>query len=532
MARGQTELAPPPPVSEQEDVAAARQDLRQRLPDLGARPGFPYGEDEHVLAMSLPPHYTACPNPYLAEWVERTAPERQREYVDPGPFAADVSVGKGSRFYKAHAFPTKVPHEAIMRYILHYTRPGDLVLDGFAGTGMTGLAAQACARPEAKVKDAIEAELGPVEWGPRRAVVQDLSPSATFIAAGLNLQTDARAFDRRSAELLDEFDAELGWMYRTSECGGRTPTIDYTVWSEVFTCPNCGGEVVFYDAAFNERTGRVAELLHCPHCGKDLVKKWSAKHPSAEPMERRMTTVRDLLGQSYQRVDLRPVRIHYRVAGHKKSKELEDADRAVLERVASQRAHWFPSSPLPLDDMAHGTRLGPKGFSRVHHLWSDRALVALAWLWDRVIAEPDPMLQAALRFWVEQAFWGLSWMNRYKVLQFGRPGGSMVNNYLSGVYYVPSLSPECSVRYNLEGSEPGRGKRRSLVKLWEQSPAAPDHVAISTGKFLLDQAARCVRGLHLRRPALRLEHPLWRSRPGHRVMAPGHHELRGGGDHR
>ena len=28
-----------------------------------------------------------------------------------------------------------------MRYILHYTQPGDIVFDGFCGTGMTGVAA-------------------------------------------------------------------------------------------------------------------------------------------------------------------------------------------------------------------------------------------------------------------------------------------------------------------------------------------------------------------------------------------------------
>jgi hypothetical protein len=43
----------------------------------------------------------------------------------------------------------KVPHKAIMRYILHYTEPGDIVFDGFCGTGMTGVAAQMCGNPDA-----------------------------------------------------------------------------------------------------------------------------------------------------------------------------------------------------------------------------------------------------------------------------------------------------------------------------------------------------------------------------------------------
>src|SRR5207244_12476464 len=60
------------------------------------------------------------------------------------PFAVDVSEGKNDPIYNAHSYHTKVPHKAIMRYILHYTEPGDVVFDGFCGTGMTGVAAQFC----------------------------------------------------------------------------------------------------------------------------------------------------------------------------------------------------------------------------------------------------------------------------------------------------------------------------------------------------------------------------------------------------
>ena len=48
--------------------------------------------------------------------------------------------------------------------------------------------------------------------------------------------------------------------------------IDYTIWSEVFTCPHCGGEVVFYDAAFNPETGKVRDDFSCPACGAQLTK--------------------------------------------------------------------------------------------------------------------------------------------------------------------------------------------------------------------------------------------------------------------
>ena len=51
-------------------VEAAREELRRRLPELRKLPGFPVGSDEDIIAMSYPPYYTACPNPFIAEWLE------------------------------------------------------------------------------------------------------------------------------------------------------------------------------------------------------------------------------------------------------------------------------------------------------------------------------------------------------------------------------------------------------------------------------------------------------------------------------
>lgn len=445
-------------------------DLVQRLDDVRTRPGFPSGTDEAIVAMSVPETYTACPNPYLRDWLERTGGTTDSDdYVDPGPYTTDVTVGKGDRFYKAHSYPTKVPHPAIMRFLLHYTKPGDLVLDGFAGTGMTGVAAQACGMPPNDLRRAIEDETdGQVPWGYRRAVLQDLSPSATFIAAGVNLPVDARAFDRRSAELLDDFDAELGWMYQTTHTNGRPARIDYTIWSEVFTCPVCAAEIVFYDRAFNARTGRVEDDFTCGSCGAELTKK---------RVERRKTTIRTLAGDTTERIEFRPVKVAYRVGKAKHEKDVDEGDLAVLRRIAAQPlAGPVPTMELPYRHMTHERAPMPsKGFTHVHHFWGDRALLSLSWLWKRCLAETDPTLRLALCFWVEQAFWGMSWQNRYVPVHY-----SHVNQYLNGVYYVPSLHAEASPWYTLVGTRPSTGKRESLVKLWASSPARSDQVVIST----------------------------------------------------
>jgi len=59
---------------------------------------------------------------------------------------AAIRGGKGTPVYLAHSYPTKVPPEAIEPLIEHFTRPGDVVVDSFAGSGMTGVAAMRLGR--------------------------------------------------------------------------------------------------------------------------------------------------------------------------------------------------------------------------------------------------------------------------------------------------------------------------------------------------------------------------------------------------
>ena len=52
--------------------------------------------------------------------------------LQQGPFAVDMSEGKNDPIHNAHSYQIKVSLKAIMRYILHYTETGDIVLAGSA----------------------------------------------------------------------------------------------------------------------------------------------------------------------------------------------------------------------------------------------------------------------------------------------------------------------------------------------------------------------------------------------------------------
>ena len=130
--------------------------------------GFPVGTDEDIISLSNAPYYTACPNPFVEEFIHEhgTPYDEATDDYQKEPFAADVSEGKADPIYMAHAYHTKVPHKAIMRYILHYTKPGDIVFDGFCGTGMTGVAAQMCGIADETLKHQFRAEIGKdIEFG-------------------------------------------------------------------------------------------------------------------------------------------------------------------------------------------------------------------------------------------------------------------------------------------------------------------------------------------------------------------------------
>ena len=235
--------------------------LREKLKDPEFRKieGFPLGEDEDILALSDPPSYTACPNPFIEEFIAHygtkynPAIEYNRE-----PVAADVSEARTDILYTAHPYHTKVPPRAIARYILHFTSPGDLVLDAFSGSGMTGVACGLCSDSE------LAAECG-AESGVRFPILCDLSPAATFITSVYLAPPDVDEFSIASESLLARAQSDLGDLWRT-EAGNLGVPVEYQIWTEVFACPHCQKPVVTERVVDATDDIGTAKEFPCPHC--------------------------------------------------------------------------------------------------------------------------------------------------------------------------------------------------------------------------------------------------------------------------
>ena len=445
--------------------------LAEKLQDpaFRAQEGFPQGSVDAILEMSDPPYYTACPNPWLADFIEHygkpydPAVEYARE-----PMAIDVSVGKTDALYKAHSYHTKVPHLAIVPSILHFTEPGDIVLDGFAGSGMTGVAAQWCGTAPAAYRHQMELEwkkagLSAPKWGPRRAVLNDLSPAATFIGANYNLPFEVNDFAEAGKQLLSEVEQEIGWMYETLHSDGKKICrIDYVVWSESLGCQSCGSEVVFTSAAMKDDSQKVSKTITCPQCGAEATK---------EQMDLVFESFIDpASGEINKRPKRIPVSIAYKIGSQKFKKEPDAADFELVRRISELPLPIdLPLNSLPDSQMTRVGRMKTTNTVAIHHMFLPRAAHAMGMLWNKAQAHKDPRIRNFLLFMVEQAIWTLSILNR------NRPTGfSQVNQYLSGVFYVASQTAECSPWYVLDG------KLSRLVKAFQSY--RPDYVAaITTG---------------------------------------------------
>lgn len=394
--------------------------------------GFPIATDEDIIALSDAPYYTACPNPFITDFINENGVEYDENTDDyhKEPFSADVSEGKGDPIYNAHMYHTKVPYKAIMKYILHYTKPGDIVFDGFCGTGMTGVAAQMCGACDEKTKKIISHEIADIEWGTRYAILNDLSPAASFIAHNCNIPINQLEYHQEMENIIEKCLKECSWMYETNhdvtgqaslfDDNNHKGTINYIVWSEVLICPHCGAENAFWDMAWANEGKKVQTVYNCAHCNTEIIKRSCA---------RSMENVYDnLIGKPVRLVKFVPVSINYQYAGKRYNKVPDAEDIALINKINDMDIPtWVPNNLIRVGDKTDDPeRLG---IIYVHQMFTRRNLIALGYAMNYAKSEHA-------KFTITAAMFRASKMNKYS---WSMKTG---NGTLSGTLCITSLHIE------------------------------------------------------------------------------------------
>jgi DNA modification methylase len=398
--------------------------------------GFPIAPDSTLSRLSAPPHFTLFPNASLQEFLRESVGKPHKN--DAGlPFENDLVAGKDDPIYFAHYYSTKVPPQGIVPLLFHYTNPGDVVMDAFCGTGMTGIAAQMCN------SSSLATQHGGKK-GRRKAVLCDLSPTATFIASVTNrLASLAEALDEIDLELarIEKDFAELrrtrhvGWPRgadaKLRKNASNPPEtygeIEYVVWSDVYSCSSCLAEISHWDMVFRGAGEDAPDQLECPSC---------RAHLSTRKLDRFFIENYDFeLGGTVKQVKQVPVLINYSI-GTKRFEKYPDAeDLKVIAHLQSTPL----ANPIPVVELQEGfnTRQPREshGFTHVHHFFSRRNLQLMAKYWARIYDYDDYKYQLAL-YVMTGAIQRICRLNRYM------PNHDRHVGPLSGTLYVAPLTAE------------------------------------------------------------------------------------------
>ena len=264
-----------------------------------------------------------------------------------------ITVPRTDPIYNCHAYLTKVPIGAIQPFIQTFTKPGEVVVDFFAGSGMTGLAALTLNR---------------------RARLSDISVLGKHIATGY--LTDAPAQDIRAAahSVMAAARKAVGLLYMTKRgSDGAKVEMVRAIWSFTYLCPSCGDEMVFYEA-LNARGG---VPQRCPSCGGPFAKRnW--------PRGKDVPVEVVVQGEN----------------GRQVGQGVCETDRRRMRAAMKDgRLRKVPSLPIEEDrEMFSRSGLGRSGMTETGKFFSPRNGVALVELWRAINDVEDEAIRQELRF--------------------------------------------------------------------------------------------------------------------------------------
>lgn len=264
-----------------------------------------------------------------------------------------INAPRTDPVYNCHAYLTKVPIAAIRPFIETFTEPGELVVDLFAGSGMTGLAALTLQR---------------------RARLSDISVLGKHIADGYLTDVPTETLLKRASEVVANARAAIGAIYQTSRASdGATAEMVRTVWSFQYRCPACEKSLVYYEHL--DDNGRPPEA--CPSCGAAFARRTWARLPDV------------------------PVQVVVNGAsGRQEEQAVTEYDRARIAQAAGDpRQQSVPSLSITKErEMYSRSGLGKSGMTETRSFFSPRNGLALLELWQAISACPDEAVRAKLRF--------------------------------------------------------------------------------------------------------------------------------------
>ena len=273
--------------------------------------------------------------------------------ADIDDLAELVQVPRTDPLYNCHGYLTKIPIDAIVPFIKAFSRPGDVVADFFAGSGMTGLAALT---------------LG------RHARLSDISVLGQHISSGYLAEVDDSRLLHLAAEVSNAARHATAGFYHTLRApDGAVTDLVRTVWSFTYVCPLCGYELIYFEHVNGPRRS----IDKCPRCDTTFSKKRWARFKDV-PVE----VV--VLGSD----------------GKQKTQAVSSYDlQKIVEAEKDPRLHQVPSQTIAPDrEMYSRSGLGKSGLTETKMFFSARNAISLLELWSNINRVADDAVRQKLCF--------------------------------------------------------------------------------------------------------------------------------------
>lgn len=354
-------------------------------------------------------------------------------------FERPLPSARSGPFFNTFSYPTKISPESIAVYIAATTKPGETVLDTFGGSGSTGIAALLCEYPTERMK-VLATELGiePI-WGPRNAIGYEIGTFGSFAAKTISNRLKASEFKKAVADFVGKEKEHLMHYYSAVDPDGETGTIRYIIWSEILLCPECGGEISFFESGTKRNPVLFKKDITCPHC---------KRKSSVDEMEFQTEEYIDgLTGKPTRRKKRLPSWIYGTTNGKNwdRPATAEDFEKAIaIEREMQE-----------LDDLPKEIQWGELhrkgyhfGITYLHQFYTARNYLVMRKLWDAA-DKYTPKVKDALRLLL------LSYNASHCTLMTRVVAKKNARDFVltgaqSGVLYISKLPVEKNIMFGLE----------------------------------------------------------------------------------
>jgi hypothetical protein len=281
----------------------------------------------------------------------------------------------------------------------------------------------------------------------RDVILNDLSPAAVHIARNYTTPCDPQTLNASYESLRAALEQLESSLYGTTceDCGGHA-VIEYSIFTDVFSCPDCSSELNLWHHGRGE-DGRLVNQIRCPVCSGSYRKnqlRWLRSEPC-------------LVSYSCKG----------RCAARKERQAGPSDDSRLADLGAREPWHWVPQAKFGPDWEMWRQGHKERGITSVRNFFTPRNLHALAALKHSIDSVPNSRVAAALLF----AFTGC--VNRAsKRYQWNhkRP-----TNVLSGTLYVSSLFYEFNVFRLFER------KVRAALRMYAQTIKAEGKAVVTCG---------------------------------------------------